>query len=133
MATIVKEVIIDAPAEMVWDAVRDFAAPHLRLTPGVLTDASADGPDARIVTFANGIVAREILVDVDDASRRLAYAVVGSFAHHNASMQVMREGEGAKLIWITDVLPNERAAMVRALKEQGAAAMKRVLERARAA
>ena len=31
---------------------------------------------ARIVTFANGTVARELRVDCDDARRRLVYAVV---------------------------------------------------------
>jgi hypothetical protein len=34
------------------------------------------GHYARIVTFANGTVARELLVDCDDARRRLVYAVI---------------------------------------------------------
>jgi hypothetical protein len=33
---------------------------------------------ARIVTFANGFVARELIVDIDDENRRLAYAVSGT-------------------------------------------------------
>ena len=43
------------------------------LVPGFVLDARLDG-DARIVTFANGTVARELLVDCDDARRRLVYA-----------------------------------------------------------
>src|SRR5207302_10727299 len=73
MASIHKDIIIDASANDVWDAVRDFGAVHTRLVPGFVLDSRLDG-DARIVTFANGTVARESLVDCDDARRRLAYA-----------------------------------------------------------
>ena len=45
--------------------MRDFGALHTRLVPGFVTDTKLDG-DARIVTFANGTVARELLVDCDD-------------------------------------------------------------------
>jgi hypothetical protein len=124
---------LNAAPETVWDAVRDFGAPHQRLTPGVLVDARLDQDGSRIVMFANGIVAREVLIDADEEARRVAYTVTGTFDHHSSSMQVVDSGAGAKLIWITDVLPNERAAMVSALKDQGIAAMKRVLERAAAA
>ena len=65
MASIHKEILIDASPDHVWDALRDFGALHTRLVPGFVTDTKLDG-DARIVTFANGTVAREILVDCDD-------------------------------------------------------------------
>ncbi len=58
MASIYKEILIEAPSDEVWDAVRDFDAVHTRLAPGFVTDAKKDG-DARIVTFSNGTVARE--------------------------------------------------------------------------
>lgn len=130
MATIHREILIDAPAEAVWDAVRDVGAAHRRLVPGVLTDTRLDG-DARVVTFANGLVARELIVTIDDERRRLAYASVGGRArHHHASMQVLAAGGGARLVWITDVLPDELAEPIGALVEAGAAAMKRTLEAA---
>src|ERR1700730_14419032 len=75
MASIHKDISIDAPAETVWDAVRDFGALHRRLVPGFVLDTKIDG-EARIVTLANGTVARELLVDCDEARRRLVYAVV---------------------------------------------------------
>src|SRR5882724_767333 len=75
MASIHKDIIIDASPAEVWDAVRDFGAVHQRLVPGFVLDSRLDG-DARIVTFANGTVARELLVDCDDTRRRLVYAVV---------------------------------------------------------
>ena len=74
MASIQKEFAIASSAHDVWDAVRDFGAVHTRLAPGFVTDAVMDG-DSRLVTFSNGTSAREILVDCDDAKRRLVYAV----------------------------------------------------------
>src|SRR5947209_6012579 len=108
MTSIRKEILIEARPENVWAAVRDVGAVHQRLVPGVLIDARLDG-DARVVTFASGVVVRELLIDVDDEARRFAYAVVeGSLraTHHNASIQVFANGEGhSRLVWITDVLP----------------------------
>ena len=69
MASIHKDILIDASPNDVWDAVRDFGALHTRLVPGFVTDTKLDG-EARIVTFANGTVARELLVDCDEARRR---------------------------------------------------------------
>ena|SRR6266404_326285 len=76
MASIHKDIPIDASPAEVWAAVRDFGSPHQRLVPGFVLDARLEG-ETRIVTFANGTVARELLVDCDDARRRLVYAVYG--------------------------------------------------------
>ncbi len=91
--------------------------------------ARLDG-DARVVTFANGAVVRELIVDIDEKARRFAYAAVGGrTTHHNASMQVFAEGEDhSRLVWITDLLPNEVAAVISELVEQGASVMKQTLE-----
>ncbi|HEX7967978.1 MAG TPA: SRPBCC family protein [Stellaceae bacterium] len=130
MASIRKEIPIAARPEDVWAAVRDVGAVHRRLAPGFVTDVRLDG-DARIVTFANGMVVRELLVDIDDAARRLAYAAVGGRAtHHNASFQVFAESEGrSRLVWITDLLPNDMAGPIGAMVEQGAGVIKQTLER----
>jgi carbon monoxide dehydrogenase subunit G len=130
MASIRREIVIDAPPETVWAAVRDVGAVHERLARGFVTDVRLDG-DARIVTFANGVTVRELIVDIDDAARRVAYAVVGGQpTHHNASMQVFGEGERrSRLVWITDLLPNEAAGAIGGMIEQGAAAMQRTLAR----
>lgn len=129
MATIHREILIDARPEEVWAAVRDVGAVHRRLAPGVVVDTRLDG-DARTVTFANGSVVRELIVAVDDATRRVAYAAVGGrAAHHNASMQVLDDGTGrTRLVWITDVLPHDLAAPIGAMVEQGMTAMQRALE-----
>jgi carbon monoxide dehydrogenase subunit G len=129
MASIRKEILIEALPENVWAAIRDVGAVHKRLAVGFVIDTRLDG-DARIVTFANGLVVRELLVDIDEEARRFAYAVVGGLAkHHNASMQVFAEGEHrTRLVWITDLLPNDLVGTIGQLIEQGADVMKKTLE-----
>ena len=124
MASIHKDISIDAPADAVWDAIADFGALHTRLAPGFVTDTQLDG-DARIVTFANGAVAREILVDCDAARMRLAYAIVSErLSQHSASVQVLADGaERSRVIWTVDVLPHEIAPYMDAQMELGARAM----------
>jgi carbon monoxide dehydrogenase subunit G len=133
MASIHKEILIDASPDHVWDALRDFGALHTRLAPGFVTDTRLDG-DARIVTFSNGTMAREILVDCDDQRRRLAYAIVSErIGQHSASAQVFAEGDGrTRFVWIADVLPNEIAPYMDAQMDQGALAMKKALGRSAA-
>jgi hypothetical protein len=129
MASIRKDILIEASSEIVWAAVRDVGAVHRRLVPGLVTDVRLDG-DARVVTFANGKIVRELIVDIDDATRRLVYAAIGGLSkHHNASMQVFTEGaRRSRLVWITDMLPNEVAGPIGALIEQGASIIKRTFE-----
>ncbi len=124
MASIHKEIPIDAEPEQVWAAVRDFGAVHRRLAPGFVLDARLDG-DARIVTFANGTVARELLVDCDDARRRLVYAVISErVKHYNASVQVLADGDArSRLVWIVDLLPNEIELYIGGQMEQAEFAM----------
>jgi hypothetical protein len=130
MASIHKEFVIDASPDHVWDALRDFGALHTRLAPGFVTDTKLDG-DARIVSFSNGAVAREILVDCDDTRRRLAYAVVSErVRQHSASTQVFAEPDGrARFVWIVDVLPNEIASYMDAQMDLGLRAMQKALGR----
>jgi Polyketide cyclase / dehydrase and lipid transport len=130
MASIQKDIIIDARPEDVWDALRDFGALHTRLVRGFVTDTKLDG-DARIVTFANGTVAREVLVDCNDAKRRLVYAIKSErLTQHSASAQVFAESDGrSRVVWIADVLPNEVAPYMDAQMDQGAAAMQKSLGR----
>lgn len=134
MASIRKEVVIDAPRAAVWDAIRDVGALHVRLVPGFVVDTRLDGED-RIVTFGNGAVVRERIVDVDEAGRRLVWTIVaGRFSHHNGAVQVLDEpGGGSRVIWVTDLLPHTLAAQIASMMEQGLSVMKRTLERPRPA
>jgi hypothetical protein len=131
MASVRVEMVIAARPERVWDAVRDVGAVHRRLLPGRVADAHVEG-DVRTLTFPDGGIVRELIVDVDDDARRLAYAVVEGrmpLTRHHATMQVMSEGaEHSRLVWITDLLPHSLAPEVRARVEVGANDMKRTLE-----
>lgn len=129
MASIRKEILIDVNPEDVWAAVRDWGALHERLVPGFVVDTRLDGED-RIVTFANGTVLRELLVDLDDEARRLVWSVIdGPYTHHNASAQVFSEGEdGARFVWTADLLPDELAAPTGEAMQQGTNVVKKTLE-----
>jgi uncharacterized protein YndB with AHSA1/START domain len=129
MASIRKEILIDASPQDVWEAVRDWGALHERLVPGFAVDTRLDGED-RIVTFGNGTVLRERLVDLDDDARRLVWSIVdGPYTHHNASAQVFSEGEnGARFVWLADLLPNELADGTGQAMEQGTNVVKQTME-----
>ncbi|OGP62738.1 MAG: polyketide cyclase [Deltaproteobacteria bacterium RBG_13_49_15] len=129
MASIRKEILIEVPAEDVWAAVRDVGEVHRRLAPGAVTDVRLEG-DSRLVTFSNGMVVRELIVDIDDDTRRFAYAAVGGRArHHNATMQVFTEGgRRSRLVWVTDLLPNELAGSIGVLVNQLGDVIKKTLE-----
>lgn len=83
-----------------------------------------------MVTFANGMVARELIVDIDDAARRLAYAVIGGrLTHHNASFQIVAESPGrCRVIWLADMMPADLKPVVEGMMDQGMLAMHRNLE-----
>lgn len=125
MASIHKEILIEAPSDEVWDAVRDFDAVHTRLAPGFVIDSKKDG-DARIVAFANGTVARELLVDCDDARRRLVYAIISErITQHSASVQIFDESDGrCRFVWTVDVLPNSIAPYIDSQMDLAVSAMK---------
>ena len=129
MATIHKEIKIARGKEFVWDAIRDVGAIHKRLVPGFVVDCKLEG-DSRIVTFANGMVVRELIVDVDDKTCRHSWSARGEpLTHHNASIQIFSDGrDKCRVVWIADLLPNEVAAAIGEMIEQGLNTMKQTLE-----
>ncbi len=131
MASIRKEIVVDNTPERVWDALRDVGKVHERVAPGFVVATQME-EGARVVTFGNGMSARELIVSVDDDTRRVVWAVVGSprLSHHNASVQVFPEGAGCRVVWIADLLPNEAAGDIAGMIEAGMRVMKPTLERA---
>jgi len=128
MASVRKEISIDAPADRIWDALRDVGALHTRLVPGFVTDTRIDG-NARIVTFGNGMVAREEIVSVDDAGRRSAWAVLHEpFRYYSAAARVEPYGRGSRFIWTADFLPNELSGQVESMMDTGINIIKDTLE-----
>jgi hypothetical protein len=131
MASIRIERQVHAPADRVWDAVRDIGALHTRLVPGFVVDVRLEN-GARIVTFGDGRVAHELIVDLDDARRRFAYSVrADGFIHHSATNEVVDPGDGTcRFVWVADVLPDAVAGLVERMMSQGADVLKTTLESA---
>lgn len=129
MASIVREIDLDASAEFVWAALCDIGAPHTRLARGFVIATTIE-PGARTVTFANGLTARELIVDLDEARRRFAYSIVaGRATHHNASFQVFATGaQSCRVAWITDVLPDDLREPFARMVDAGVAAVKQTVE-----
>ena len=129
MATIQREIGIEREQAYVWDAIRDVGAIHRRLVPGFVVDCKLEG-DSRVVTFANGMTIRELIVDIDDKTYRHAWSARGEpLTHHNASLQVFSDGpDKCRVVWIADLLPNEVAATVDEMIQHGLSAMKKTLE-----
>lgn len=127
MASVTCEIAVDAPAARVWAAVRDFGNVH-RMVPGFLTACRLE-EGARVVTFGDGQVVRELLVSLDDAAQRLVWAAVGTaLTHHNGAMRVRADGERSRVEWVADFLPDAAEARVRGLMQQGLMTLKRTLE-----
>ena len=129
MATVRKQIVVDATIEEVWDAVRDFGALPERLVPGFATDARLEGED-RIVTFFNGTVLRERLISLSDADRRLAWTIVdGPWTHHNGSVELYAENPNrTRFVWTTDLLPHETAEATEQMMEKGMKVIHATLE-----
>jgi hypothetical protein len=130
MASIYKDISLDARPDDVWAAVRDFGNVHRRVAPGFVTDCKLDG-DSRIVTFANGNIARELLVTMNEERRRLVYAVVSErVKQHSASIQIFADGEArSRMVWIADVLPNEIGPYIDGQMDLGSLAMQKNFRR----
>jgi carbon monoxide dehydrogenase subunit G len=125
MATLHEEIRVAAPADRVWDAVRDVGALHTRLVPGFVVDTKMEGT-TRVVTFGNGMTVREPIVSIDDARRRLAWTATGGRAtHYNAVMEVVADGDASRVIWTIDLLPDEVAPTIATMQRQGLATLKK--------
>jgi len=131
MASIHQHISINVPARELWDAVRDIGALHTRLVPGFVTDTRMEG-GTRVVTFGNGMVAREHIVGVDESRRRVCWAVTDPpFQHYNGAAWVEPDiNGGARFVWTADLLPHDLAAQVEEMMDAGIAVAKKTLERA---
>jgi len=127
MASIHNDIPLPVPARDVWDAVRDFGALHQRLVPGFVTACTLDGD-------ANGSVAREELIDCNDARQRLVYAINNErLRHYSAAVQVIADGDGkSRLLWTIDMLPNELAAYVEGQTREAVIALRKAFPAAAA-
>jgi len=112
----------------VWSALSDWSAVHDRLVRGFVVDTRMDGED-RIVTFFNGVAVREVLIDLDEANRRLVWSVAdGPYTHHNAAAQVFPDGTGTRFVWISDFLPHDMADRQAFMMDRGLHAIRETID-----
>jgi hypothetical protein len=128
MTTLRHAITTTAPPDLVWAAIAQVGAVH-ELAAGFVTATELDG-DRRVVTFANGVVAHEWVISVDDERRRLAYSITESPAamtFHHGSFEVVAAGpdatDGSSVVWTADLLPAEVAPVIDEMMAQGLAAM----------
>lgn len=130
MATLKREIRVANGPAPVWQKLRAFDQVHTKVAPGFLTRLKMDKGD-RIVTFFNGLVARERLVTLDDAQCRLVYSVVeGQASHFNAAVQVFPDGDGSRVVWTVDLLPDELAPAIGGIMDEAVKVMRKALAEA---
>ena len=128
MARIEKTITIDRPPDAVWEVVGDFGAIS-RWLPAIAASSFGDG--VRECTMEGGGLLREEIVSRDDTERRYEYRITEapmSLDHHHASMSVEPDGAGSLVTWITEIEPDELAAGMEPVFEEGVAALKAHLE-----
>jgi len=110
MATVSLETHVNADPSHVWGQVRDIRWPEA-LTD-IIASVKPTSKTTRDCTMGDGAKLKETIVAVDDSARRVAYTITESpfgTTHHNASLQALKDGEGTRLLWTIDVLPDEVA------------------------
>ena len=131
MASIRTEFPIGVDAARVWQVIGDWADGPVRMARGLVVSSDAEGT-VRVVTFADGMIARERLVTREDDARRIVYSMVGDTVrpeHDNAVMQIVPDGaDRCRFIWTRDMLPDELAEPLRTAMEEASVFIKRTLE-----
>jgi hypothetical protein len=130
MARIVETVTIGTSSVDAWVAVGDIGG-LAKAVPQLVARCEYDAQArVRTVTFTNDMTLVEPIIAHDDGSMLIAWtAQGGSWAHHNASMQVRAVSAGTcEVQWIADVLPDSEADTIRAIVQAGLGALKETLE-----
>ena len=128
MASIIRELTLEVNADVAWSAVRRVDEVHTKLVPGLVTRVMLEN-GVRHVVFASGLELDELIVAIDESSRRVVYAVQNRAKHHQASMQVVTDGKDrCRFIWVTDVLPEEAAGRFANVMDQALPIIKRTIE-----
>ena len=131
MATVRKTIAINRSANDVWDAVSDAGQLHARVAPGMVVDTRLeDDGEVRIVTFANAVILRELMISNDAETMRLAWSAQSEhWTHHNASLQIFSNGDDqCEAVWTADVLPHAAAVLMDQFLTAGLGAMKAHME-----
>jgi len=133
MAKVIKEVHIEANPDTVWKVVGNIGA-VAAWSPMLSTATVHD--NMRICTLgenspAPGSTLKEEILARHEERRRYDYTVSEApfpIESHHASFQVEPDGTGSKVVWTTDVTPDELASTWEPIFEQQLQALKQYVE-----
>jgi hypothetical protein len=128
---------IGASADRVWDLVRDFGGIQ-RYASGIESvSVQGEGVGAvRTLTMPGGVSLQERLEGLDDASRTLRYAIVGThplpFEGYLATVRLSEDGDGCQIEWSSQFEPRAGAegqapGIVEGIYRAGIAGLKKAL------
>ncbi|MFC1713350.1 SRPBCC family protein [Candidatus Poribacteria bacterium] len=137
MASISKDITINAPLDAVWKVARAFESIH-EWHPAIESLKMVEGEEEprRILTLGNGALADERLVELDDDKHIHTYIILDSpipLTDYRATINVQSEGTQSRVNWSATYKPNpgEDAAcekIVSGVFESGLEALKQQLE-----
>jgi carbon monoxide dehydrogenase subunit G len=127
---------LDAPAERVWELVRDFGGVQ-RYAAGIekcTLEGSGIGA-VRTLALAGGPTLQERLEALDDAGRRLSYSIVSGpipVADYLATVAISDEANGCRIDWSSTFEPkgiseDQARRMIEGVYRGGIAGIKREL------
>ena len=128
MATITRELLIDASPDAVWERMSDVGA--LNQLIDFVGDVTLDS-DRRYCDLGGEGELDELIGSVDPDRKRFVYSIRKSpfgFEHHSASWQAFADDDGGtRLVWVTDFKPDAAAPALEHVIYQGAASIERAL------
>jgi carbon monoxide dehydrogenase subunit G len=127
VATIREHTHINSSADDVWKVVSD--AGNMDWFPAA-ESCSLSGT-TRTVTFSGGITVEEEIITNDDELRRFQYRIVGGampVESHLGTVDVIEDGDGALVIYSTDVQPDGLAKPMRSSLRAAVGGLKKHFE-----
>lgn len=110
MTSIIKQINVTASCEKAWEMVSDTG--NVPALVSLITECRLEG-NTRHCTMADGSKITEKIISVDPSHKRLAYTVTDGplpMEFHCSTMQVFKNGNGARLEWSVDIMPDELTA-----------------------
>lgn len=123
-----RHIRIDRPADDVWNVVSDVGA--IADWFPAIESSSASG-STRSCTVGDGAELEEEILTNDSDLRRLQYRITKGMPldFHLGTVDVLEDGNGALVIYSTDVEPDEVADAMGPMLESGLEGLKALLER----
>lgn len=127
MATIKRDFPLPASPDVVWRRLSDIGAVNELID--FIGPVTVDG-DTRRCEMGDGSKLEELIITVDDASKRVAYSIRQSpfgMEHHSASMQAVSDGNGGtRFVWVSDFTPDAVASALEGAIDQSVESIQRV-------